>query len=203
MDPLITLHKPWYSQGKYTTRPPSGYPTNMLLNTSSTTPRRSPFFLNANLNHEGIVINLMPISTFLVYNFFEADLDAITIYRRINTLDNLSKTAIQALLTFLRGCMTSILVNDMGTFIPSSVFMESPPPEARTWGLNKLNIIFPTLCSSHQEPGPASTPPAASSDINLNLFQNFLSNFKLPGLSPSHAISGSSTEPTMEDIYSM
>ena len=94
MDPLITLYKPWSSQGKSSTRPPYGYPDKMLLNTSSTTPRRSPFF-NTNLTHEGIFINLIPISTLLVYDGFCADLKAMTIYRHIKTLDNLAKLAIQ------------------------------------------------------------------------------------------------------------
>ena len=142
----------------------------------------------------------MPISAFLVYNGFDMDIYFITIYRCIKTLDNLAKPAVQALITFLCGCMTSILVNDMGTLIPSSVFMDSTPPTALTWGINKFNITFQTLCSSHQEPGPASDPPAASSDINLNLFQHFLSTLNLPGLSPSPAIASGSTEPIMEDI---
>ena len=122
---------------------------------------------------------------------------------RINTLPNLAEPAVQALLTFLRGCITSRLINYTGTFILSRVFMESTPPAARMWGRNKFNIIFPTLCSSHHDLGPDSAPPAASSYIYLNLFQHFLSTFKLPGLSPSTAISRGSTEPIMEDIYSI
>ena len=78
----------------------------------------------------------MPISAFIFYNGFNADLDVITIYRRIKTLDNLAKPAIQTLLTFLCGCTTSRLVNDTGTFILSIVFMESTPLVARTWGIN-------------------------------------------------------------------
>ena len=35
----------------------------------------------------------MLISAFLVYNSFDADLDAITIYRRIKTLPDLAKLA--------------------------------------------------------------------------------------------------------------
>ena len=161
MAPLLTLHKPWSSQGKSSTRPPSGYPTKMLLNTSSTTPRRFPF-KNANLTHEGIIVKLTTASTFLVCDGFDIYLDVITIYRLIKTLDNLFEPAVQALLTFLRACMTSRLVNDTGTFIPPSVFMDSTPPAACTWVLNKFNITFPTLCSSHKEPGPASSPPTAS-----------------------------------------
>ena len=117
----------------------------------------------------------MPVSAFLVYDGFDADLDTIIIYRRIKTLDNLVKPAIQALLNFLRGCMTSILINDTGTFIPSNVFIDSTPSASHTWGLNKFNINFPTLFSPHKEPGPTSDPPAASPDININSFQRFLS----------------------------
>ena len=109
----------------------------------------SPPFFKANLTHEGIVINSMLISAYIVYSGFYADPDATTIYRRIKTLDNLAKPSIQTLLTFLRGFMTNILVNDTITFIPYIVFMESTEPAYHTWGLNKFNITFPTLCSSH------------------------------------------------------
>ena len=89
----------------------------------------------------------MPIRAFLVYNVFNADLESISIYRRIKTLYNLSEPSIQSLLTFLHGCMTSRLVNDTRTFITSSVFMDSIPPAACTRGINKFNITFTTLCS--------------------------------------------------------
>ena len=102
-----------------------------------------PLFFNSNLTHDVIIPNIMPISSFLVYYGFDVDLDAITIYRHIKTLPDFTKPAIQALLIFLSGCMTSRLVNDMETFIPSRIFMESTPPAARTWGINNFNITFP------------------------------------------------------------
>ena len=139
----------------------------------------------------------MPIIEFLVYDGFDADLDAIAIYRRIKTLPDLVKPAVYAILTLLRGCRTIILVNYTGILIPFSVFMDSTPPADPTWGLNKLKITFPTLCSSYKEPGPYSAPPVASSYINLKLFQQFLPNIKLPRLSPSPEISSRSTEPIM------
>ena len=126
----------------------------------------------------------MPISAFLVYDSLDAYLNAITIYRCIKDIYNLSEPAIQALPTFLRGCMISRMVNDTGTFILYIFFMESTPPAGRKWVLKKFNITFQTLSTPHQDPGPASDPPAASLDINLNLFQHFLSDLKLPGLSP-------------------
>ena len=92
-----------------------------------------------------MILKLMPISAFLVYKGFDANLYTITIYRRIKNLENLAKPVVQALLTFLRVCMTSRLVNDTVTFIPSIVFMVSNPPTASMWGLNKCNITFPTI----------------------------------------------------------
>ena len=89
-----------------------------------------------------MILKLMPISAFLVYKGFDANLYTITIYRRIKNLENLAKPAIQALLTFLRGCMTRRLVNDTGNFILSSVSMESIPPAVCKWGLNKFSITF-------------------------------------------------------------
>ena len=104
-------------------------------------------YKNSNLTHQGIIIKLIPISAFLVYDGFPTDLDAITIYRSIKNLNKLSEPAIQALLTLLHSCMTRRLVNDMRTFILSSFFTDLTPLEARTWGLNKFNRTFPTLCS--------------------------------------------------------
>ena len=163
----------------------------------------SPLFKNSNLQHEEIIIKAMPISAFLVYNGFNADLDAITIQSRINTLDNLNKPSIQALLTFLRGCMTRILVKYMGNFIPSSVFMEYTPLAASKQGLNKFNTTFPNLCTPRQEPYPSSAPSAAFPDINIHLFQNFLSSLKLPGISPPPTRANGLTEPITEEIYAM
>ena len=76
----------------------------------------------------------MLIIEFLVDDVVNANLAVITIYRRIKTLDNLKEPSTQALLNFLRGCMTNRLVNDTGTFIQSSVFMEATPPAARGSG---------------------------------------------------------------------
>ena len=136
-----------------------------IINTQS-----SPLFKNANLHHKEIIIKAMPISAFLVNDVFNADLDAITIYRGINTLENLNKPAIQALLTFLRECITSRLVNYTGTVTPSSVFMEATPPSAHIWGLKKCNTTFPNIYTPRQDPAPASAPTAFLTDINLNIF---------------------------------
>ena len=162
-----------------------------------------PLFKNSNLHHEEIIIKAVPISPFLVYDGLNADLDAIAIYRRIKTLENLNKPAIQALLTFICECTTRQLVDYTGNFIPPSVFVEPSPPAASKGGLNKFNTTLPTLCTPRQEPGPASARPAAFPDINLNLFQHFLSALKLPGISPPPTVTNSPIEPIIEDIYDM
>ena len=59
------------------------------------------------------------------------------------------------------------------------------------------------MCTPHQEQGTASAPPAASTDINLNLFQHFLSSLKLPDIFPPPEIAKGPTEYIMEDIYAM
>ena len=82
--------------------------------------------------------------------------------------------------------MTVILGNNMVTFIPYSVFMESTPPSACTWVLNKFDTTLPNIFTPHQNPDPAAA--TASPDINLNLFQNFPLDLKQPGISPAPAI---------------
>ena len=78
---------------------------------------------NANHHQKEITPKAITISSLLVHDSFNTDLEAIKIYRRIKTLDNLNKPATQELFTFLRGCMTSRIVNNTGNFIPYSVFM--------------------------------------------------------------------------------
>ena len=93
----------------------------------------SPLFKNVNLHQKRIIHKDMTISAFLVYDGLNEYLNSITIYRHINTLDNLNKPAIQSLLTFLHACMTSRLVYATRTFIPPSVFMDSTPHASQKW----------------------------------------------------------------------
>ena len=132
-----------------------------------------PFFKNSNLHHKEIILKAIIISIFLVYDSFNSDLDDITIYKCVKILDNLNEPFIQALITFLRGCITSRLVNDTGTFIPSSVFMEATPPLECTWGLKTFNTTLQTLWTPHQEPVPDLTTPSTSPDIILTYSNTF------------------------------
>ena len=99
--------------------------------------------------------------------------------------------------------MTSRLVNNTGTLTPSIVLIYSTPPAARTWFLNKFNTTFTNIFTPHYEPDPASDPAASSPYINLNILKHFLSDIKLPGLSPPSAIANSPTEPIIEDTYTI
>ena len=116
-------------------------------------------------------------------------------------LDHQDEPATQDLINLLRGCMPGRLVNNTGTFLPSSVLAESTPPTSNTWGIKKLNTASPNLFTPHQDPD--STSATASPDININLFQNFLSDLKLPGTLPAPTIATRPTEPIMEKVYEM
>ena len=60
-----------------------------LINTQS-----FPLFKNANLHHKEIIIKVVPINTFLFYGGFNADIDSVTIYRQISTLDSLNRPVV-------------------------------------------------------------------------------------------------------------
>ena len=89
--------------------------------------------------------------------------------------------------------MTSRLVNNTGTVLPSNVFTEANPPSEHMWVLKKLNTTYPNLFTQHQETAPSSA--TASPDINRNLFHKFLLDLKLPGISPAPVITTGPTEP--------
>ena len=77
-----------------------------------------PFFNNKNFHNEYIILKSIPICTFLVYNGFNIYLDLILIYKSIKNLFQQDKPDTQALLTFLIGCITGRIFNDMVTVIP-------------------------------------------------------------------------------------
>ena len=117
------------------------------------------------------VLKEMPIGAFLVYDDFNIYLDSITIIKHVKTLDHQYEPVIQKILTFRQRCMIIRLVNNMGTLIPSILFMETTTPKAHTWVLNKYITTFPNMFTPHQEPAPyAST---TSLYLNINMFQNF------------------------------
>ena len=93
------------------------------------------------------------------------------------------------------------LVNDTGTFLPSSLFVEATPTAERMWGLKKLNKTPPNLFTPHQD--PYTYEATASTDIHPKLFHKFLSDLKLLGISPATVITTGTTEPITEEVYDM
>ena len=86
-------------------------PTNEEFKTKMAEPGNAsyPWFKNANLVNNSSFVKIMPIPAFLVYDGFEMDIDAVTVYKCVHALANLDETNMLALLSFLRGCMTSRL----------------------------------------------------------------------------------------------
>ena len=116
-------------------------PTNEELKTKMAEPGNAsyPWFKNANLANNSSFIKIMPIPAFLVYDGFEIDIDAVTVYKRVHALANLDEPNMLALSSFLRVCMTIRLKNDVNTDAASQVFMAAPPPTVRGWGVQKLS----------------------------------------------------------------
>ena len=56
-------------------------PTDNELNTNILTATQFPLFKNTNVNARALVPKLMSIITFLVYDGFEQDLNAVTVYK--------------------------------------------------------------------------------------------------------------------------
>ena len=64
-------------------------------------------FKNASLTVSFKLPTIIPIPTYLVYDGFEKDLDAVTVYKRVKVLLTTDEPYIASFLSFLRACTTS------------------------------------------------------------------------------------------------
>ena len=123
----------------------------------------------------------MPIPSFQVYNGFETDFDAITVYNRVSALDNQRDQNIVALSAFLRGFMTSRNQRDSNTYSASQVFMASSPPTARVWGVQKLLNYFPALKPKRE----ANKTPTPNAVLMAALLKSLIPQASSSSISPA------------------
>jgi len=153
-----------------------------------------PWFKTSQLTNTSLFPKIMPIPAFIVYDGFEKDLDAVTVYKRVQALANRDVPSMIALSAFLRGCMTARLKNDTNTYASSQVFMAAPSPAARGWGVQKLISSFPAL-TRPQMPGPSP-----STDPNMALMAALLKSLQpQEGKKDSPA----TTKPENDDKFGM
>ena len=171
-------------------------PTNEEFATKMAEPGNAsfPWFKNASLTNNSSFIKIMPIPAFLVYDGFDKDLDAVTVYKRVHALANLEEPNMLALSSFLRGCMTSRLKHDVNTYAASQVFMAAPPPTARSWGVQKLSASFPALARA---PMPS---PSLGTDPNAALMAALLKSLQPQEL---NAKASALTKPENDDKFGM
>ena len=177
-------------------------PSNTEFDAKALNPDNSrvyTMFKHANLTHHFLIIKIMPIPSFLVYDGFETDLDTITVYNHVRALDNQEEPNIVALSAFLQRCMTSRNQRDSNTYSASQVFVASFPPAARVWGVQKLLTSFPAFNTTNEGnempvPGPNTEPNAALMAELLKL---------LNPQSSSTITIPSAEESTMEDKFGM
>ena len=128
----------------------------------------------------------MLIVTFLVYDSFDQDLDAVTVYKQVQNLHNQQEPHVQAILHFLQGCMVKRYKTnkDPTTYVHSSFSLANPHPTAREWALHKFQENFPALQN------PQTAPPSTQNQQpNLQLIQTLLQ-----ALNPQAAISAMTTQ---------
>ena len=167
-------------------------PSEAEFNTKILTNTQFALFKNNDVNARAKVPKLMPIITFLVYDGFDMDLDAVTIYKRVQNLHNQQDPHVQAMLHFLRGCMTKRYKTnkDPTTFVDASYFLANPHPTAREWALRKFHESFPALTQNN--------PQAASITSQQPSFQ--LIQSLLQALNPQAATATASTLQTQGPV---
>lgn len=151
-----------------------------------------------------ITPKIMPIITFLVYDRFDQDLDAVVGYKRVQNLHNQQGPYVQGVLKFLRGCMTKCNkgTRDPSTYIAETYFMANPHNKAREWGLHKFHERFPSLAPTSQQMASSQNQ---NPQANLQLIQSIIQ-----ALNPQAASSlqqqptaAGPTAPNYEDLLGM
>ena len=177
-------------------------PTDNEFNTKILTSTQFPLFKNTDVNARATVPKIMPIITFLVYDGFEQDLDAVTVYKRVQNLHNQTEPHVQAMLQFLRGCMVKRYKTnkDPTTYVDPKIFFANQHPVAPEWALRKFQATFPSLQSNPQTASQTTQVP----NPNLQLIQTLLQ-----ALNPQAATVATSTPqpgptaPKYEELLSM
>ena len=145
---------------------------------------------------------IMRIITFLVYDGFDQDLDAVVVYKPVQNLHNQQDPYVQGVLKFLWGFMTKRNKGsrDPSTYVAETYFMANPHNKAKEWGVHKLHERFPNLA-----PTPNAAPTGQSNlQANLQLIQSIIQalNPQAAGASAMTTAPGL-TAPNYEDLLGM
>ena len=97
------------------------------------------------------VSKLVPIPAYLVYDGFEKELKATEVFERVSSRADHDSDLCVALKNFLKSCMIQRRSTDDRTYVNPQTFMTTPPKEAKSWGLRKIQTV---LKGEHQ---PAAT----------------------------------------------
>ena len=177
-------------------------PSEPEFNAKISSTSRFPLFRNADVHETAITPKIMPIITFLVYDGFDQDLDAIVVYKRVQNLHNQQDPYVQGMLKFLRGCMTKRNKGsrDPSTYVSETYFMANPHNKAKEWGLHKFHELFPQLAPS------TSTMPAVQQNpqANLQLIQSIIQALNPQAAASSTlAATAGPTAPNYKDLLGM
>ena len=157
-----------------------------------------PMFKNANLTVSFPLLKIIPIPAYLVYDGFEKDLDAVTVYKRVKALLTTDDPYIASILSFLRACTTSRNKDDNSTYDSTDTFMAAVPAVANTWGLQKFKTLYPLLCA---RPAAISGAPGGETP-SVKFFETMLQALhNTKNAKPSEETGPTANNP--EDIFGM
>ena len=116
------------------------------------------------------IMKIAPIPTYLVYDGFENDLDAVIVYERLRACQHPSDMLDHAI-AFLRSCLIGKWrLHDNTPSTSPAEFTTMPHQEARRWATSRCRALFPAIMAPHPLPPPPALgapplPPAGAPPV--------------------------------------
>ena len=98
------------------------------------------------------IMQLAPIPAFLVFDGFNADLDAANVLERILVSEHKNTPVCEHASKFLRSCLSSHNAGDNKPYLPQELLLAPPSIEARRWASHRFAECFPSLTSQQAPP---------------------------------------------------
>ena len=195
-NPPQVLLLPAISTHKELTMLPSEHEFNAKILTTNSW----PLFKHTQVHDQAYVLKIMPIPSFLTYDGFDQDINAIFLYKHFQGLHDQEHKYVQAALSFLWACLVQRQKNDPSTFVEDKLFLNKPHPMARTWAAQQFKMLYPSLA---QDPNQHQ-PQEATALPNAQLLQSLLVvlNHKPLDTSQPQEAAGL-TEPNFDDLFGM
>ena len=157
------------------------YPTDEQITSANHQPNKQFWYKKVHI--ETIKCKTSPMvafPSFLAYDAFEQDLDAMDLWERLQTLEEPLKDLMTYCLgpinRFLKATTTRVLQGEETLQLKTSSFINGPTPTSKQWTKQRLQMMFPALQETPTQPPPQQLPPLQQQwtpDTIAAMFQQF------------------------------